>query len=668
MRTYVAIAQACHVAAGWGHRRILLSVAELSAALRTALEAVAAARAILLAECARPGGPRGEIGHCPADDEAEWVIRNHLLAAFPDWGYLGEETGSKPPANGAECVWVVDPNDGTRPMQRGARGHAVAVGLVRRGAPVLGVVCAVDAPDDRGDLVAWAEGCGPLLRNGLPVEPATWPLALGAEDIVCLSLSANRNPLGNVAAVAPARVLGMASIAYRLALVAVGECVATVSLQHLSAWDFAAGHALVRAAGGVVVDENGSDIAYAADGQSGCRRIFGGGAEVVEQLVGRAWERVSGSGFGEAAQPVSSVPVRPVPGKLVHDAEVLRRAHGCLLGQLAGDALGALVEFASAERIAQVYPDRGPRLLAGGGPHHIIAGQPTDDSELALLLARSLVAGSSFDAEAVAAAYAGWYHGWTHAAPPAACDHPWCRPFDVGNTTALALGSVSSEDVQHRCAATCARAAASSSSQANGALMRISPLGIWGAFRRPSEVADAARQDARLTHPHSVCQDASAVLAVTVAAAIRDGLDPGQAYTYALTWSRTEGVPPAVLSALESAEHTAPADFMRQQGWVLIALQNAFFRLLHAPSLEAAVVDTVRAGGDTDTNAAICGALLGAVYGREAIPVQWQRMVLSCRPMPGQPGVEQPRPAVFWPTDTLLLAERLLAAGSPRSA
>jgi len=50
-------------------------VAELSAALRTALEAVAVARDILLAECARPDGPRGEIGHCPADDEAEWAIR-----------------------------------------------------------------------------------------------------------------------------------------------------------------------------------------------------------------------------------------------------------------------------------------------------------------------------------------------------------------------------------------------------------------------------------------------------------------------------------------------------------------------------------------------------------------------------------------------------------------
>jgi ADP-ribosyl-[dinitrogen reductase] hydrolase len=113
---------------------------------------------------------------------------------------------------------------------------------------------------------------------------------------------------------------------------------------------------------------------------------------------------------------------------------------------------------------------------------------------------------------------------------------------------------------------------------------------------------------------------------------------------------------------LEAAEHQPPADFQTHQGWVLVALHNAFFQLLHAPNVAEAVVATVRAGGDTDTNAAICGALVGAVYGRPGIPDQWQRMVLSCRPMPGQPGVAQPRPALFWPTDALILAERLLTS------
>jgi ADP-ribosylglycohydrolase len=191
--------------------------------------------------------------------------------------------------------------------------------------------------------------------------------------------------------------------------------------------------------------------------------------------------------------------------------------------------------------------------------------------------------------------------------------------------------------------------------------MRISPLGIWGALRDPRDVAAAAREDAQLTHPHPVCQDASALFAVTLSAAIRQGLDPQQTYNFAVAWSRAEDVDASMRGAVEAAEHAAPSDFHTQQGWVLVALQNAFFQLLHAPTLEDAVIDTIRRGGDTDTNAAICGALVGAVYGRDAIPAQWQHMVLTCRPMPGQPGIEQPRPAVYWPIDALLLAERLLA-------
>ena len=69
---------------------------------------------------------------------------------------------------------------------------------------------------------------------------------------------------------------------------------------------------------------------------------------------------------------------------------MLSRAQGCLLGQLAGDALGSLVEFQTPEQIRRAYPD-GVRELADGGTWNTIAGQPTDDSEMALMLARMLV-------------------------------------------------------------------------------------------------------------------------------------------------------------------------------------------------------------------------------------------------------------------------------------
>ena len=68
----------------------------------------------------------------------------------------------------------------------------------------------------------------------------------------------------------------------------------------------------------------------------------------------------------------------------------ISRAQGCFLGQLAGDALGSLVEFQTPEQIRQKYPD-GVRELVDGGTWNTIAVQPTDDSEMALILARLLV-------------------------------------------------------------------------------------------------------------------------------------------------------------------------------------------------------------------------------------------------------------------------------------
>lgn len=64
-------------------------------------------------------------------------------------------------------------------------------------------------------------------------------------------------------------------------------------------------------------------------------------------------------------------------------AALLSRARGCLLGQLAGDSLGSLVEFKTAERIRELYPE-GVTRMANGGAWNTLAGQPTDDSEMAL--------------------------------------------------------------------------------------------------------------------------------------------------------------------------------------------------------------------------------------------------------------------------------------------
>lgn len=339
-------------------------------------------------------------------------------------------------------------------------------------------------------------------------------------------------------------------------------------------------------------------------------------------------------------------PDRSRAGGAPADPGLLSRARGCLLGQIAGDALGSLVEFRSPAEIRRQYPD-GLRLLEDDGPlspWRTLAGQPTDDSELALSLARALVAAGGYNLEAVARAYVGWFRS---------------RPFDCGSTIGRALGAASDEDLAERRVASRLLASASSTSQANGSLMRISPLGIWGHRLPADQLADWARADSRLTHPHPVCQESCAVFVVALGLAIARGGDPAMLYRQTLDWAVANCRELAVLEVLRRAADEVPTDFQRNQGWVLIALQNAFYQLLHAPTLEEGIVQTAMAGGDTDTNAAIAGALLGAVSGLAAIPAQWREKVLNCRPATGSARVLRPRPREYWPVDVLKLADDL---------
>lgn len=308
-------------------------------------------------------------------------------------------------------------------------------------------------------------------------------------------------------------------------------------------------------------------------------------------------------------------------------AGALSRAQGCLLGQCAGDSLGSLVEFRSADAIRRDYPG-GVRDLADGGTWDTLAGQPTDDSEMALMLARLLAERGEYDPERARKAYVFWLDS---------------GPFDCGATVSRGL-----------------RGAPDPRSQANGALMRIAPLGVFGARSGAlPRVAEWARQDAALTHPHPVCRQANALFAMALATAVRTGAGARELHERIVGWAE-DMAPAPLVEAAKGAREAPPADYMRQQGWVLIAFRNALWQLSHAGTLEEAVVDTVMRGGDTDTNAAICGALLGAVYGRDAIPDRWAECVLNCRPEAGRPGVHRPRPACFWPVDAPELAGRLL--------
>jgi len=332
-----------------------------SAVLADVIAAVAEGGRMLAAEFSRPGGPRGGEHKAPIDLEIELMLRPRLLALIPG-RFIGEEDGVVEAPSGsrhADFAWAVDPQDGTKAFGEGRRGSAVSVGLLHRGAPVLGVVFAPTSPDRGPDMIAWAEGCPAILRNGAPVVHDLADADLTPGAIVLLNHTSGLRPLTASGRVAPAGFVPMPSIAYRLARIAVGDAVATMSLNTISALDYAAGHALLRGSSGVLTDGAGQTVTYTELGDSEAVGCFGGAPKAVATMLGRSWRG--------STEPRRDWRVGLGWPRAVEDA-ALDRAVGAMLGMLIGDSAGT----------------------AGGLP-----GQPGAAGEAALAFARGLLLGES---------------------------------------------------------------------------------------------------------------------------------------------------------------------------------------------------------------------------------------------------------------------------------
>ena len=259
--------------------------------LNQVIDRVVAASALLAAEWLLPNGPRGGGDKAEVDLEIECFLRRDLLALL-DCDFWGEETGNS--LTGAEYCWVVDPNDGTSDFLKGHKGSAVSVGLLRNAVPVLGVVCAPVTEDRGADCIAWAEGLNTVLRNDLEVSWRLNDRDLDKQSKVMVSMAAAAKPSVNAELCAPADFVAMPSIAYRLARVAAGDGIAAVSLVTVSAHDVVAGHALLKGAGGVLLNQEGKTVGYQtkANLTEVAQRCFGGAPSACRKLILRDWGKV----------------------------------------------------------------------------------------------------------------------------------------------------------------------------------------------------------------------------------------------------------------------------------------------------------------------------------------------------------------------------------------
>lgn len=292
----------------------------------------------------------------------------------------------------------------------------------------------------------------------------------------------------------------------------------------------------------------------------------------------------------------------------------LERGVGALVGSMVGDALGAPFEFGLPGEYRIRFPQPevgGTGEMVGGGGFGWEPGEFTDDSQMAIALAESLIAHGGIDADDLWQRWRAWA----------------ATASDVGIITRTALSHADWHDAGARAHAGLGRSAG------NGALMRTVAIGLWFAVREATTTdggpditqltMQAAVQQAALTHHDPAAGWGAAIAAELVRRTILGGdpiLElpevlhrvPAEVAERFVTMLQPDWVPNSGASVDEPGN-----------GSVWGCLAQAVWALRHHHTFADVVTAAIDLGGDTDTVACVAGALAGARHGMQAIPSRW---------------------------------------------
>jgi len=272
-----------------------------------------------------------------------------------------------------------------------------------------------------------------------------------------------------------------------------------------------------------------------------------------------------------------------------------------LLGTAVGDALG--VPFETKLVNYQPLLDWDGKTYLGSVHHKLLPGQFSDDTQMSLEVAESLINNKGFNPDDLAARYVEWImsgraRGW-------------------GKTTMAA--------VQNLLAGKHWSESGIANSYGNGTAMRAAPFGVW--FRNDiKSLVEIVKIDSAITH---VSEEAEAgALVIALAAAMASNHDTEKVNERIWEYLPDSKVKSSIysLTSLVEAEHISPLTALSVLGTkadVRQTVPSAMYCFLRFDNYHEAVETAIRAGGDTDTTAAIVGALFGAQLGMKAIDPQF---------------------------------------------
>jgi ADP-ribosylglycohydrolase len=279
---------------------------------------------------------------------------------------------------------------------------------------------------------------------------------------------------------------------------------------------------------------------------------------------------------------------------------ITSRFTGSLLAAACGDCLGAAYEGYSGTDLAEAYYDG--RFQAGS----LTMSEWTDDTSMLVATAKSIAECGEIDGEDLARRYLAWYEAGGRG---------------IGRATYHAMKRLQSGTRWEEAGEKGEYAAG------NGVAMRIAPVGLLHA-RRMEGLREDVHDCGVITHRHDEAIDGAYAVAWAVAKAAAGKLDPDTILLEIIDQlepSRlTDGLSECgrMLEAEEPPLTALPE--LSLGGAAFETVPTSFYCFLRTPDdLQETLVSSIVAGGDTDTRAAIAGAITGAYNGRGAIPNRW---------------------------------------------
>ncbi|MFE2463220.1 ADP-ribosylglycohydrolase family protein [Streptomyces sp. NPDC059402] len=311
----------------------------------------------------------------------------------------------------------------------------------------------------------------------------------------------------------------------------------------------------------------------------------------------------------------------------------IQRAAGAVVGSAVGDALGGPFEFGPQGAFSARFPTPGVggEMCGGGGWD---PGEATDDTQMAVMVAESLLEQKGLDLPDIFGRFQRWAAS---------------EPKDIGLQTEDVLTNGMPWDLAAAIHCQVNRRAAG-----NGSLMRASTSAVYFAGAGQQATMDAARRIAALTHGDRAAWEGTAIFHELVRLVLDGRTGPRTLSTLddilALVHPDHRGRYATVLSP-----DWHPDRATEFNGAVWPCLGSAVWALRTTTSFEDALRAAIDLGGDTDTVAAVTGGLAGAYYGLDAIPARWTEPLHVT--LPGSGG------RVLRLADLLHLANRLLEEG-----